>query len=104
MVDVINNWRKYIMIYGFVLSFVVFYAIILTRYDSIKNTFVKMPRNSITLPSRLIDGWLLVTATLFPLNSVLKARRSNFDMRDSLSFFALIFGVLLGMIADVDVN
>lgn len=87
--------------YAFLLSFILFYTIVVNRYDTdIKPALSNLSTNKILLPSRLIDLWLLVTATLFPLNAVMRARKSNFDMEQSLSFMALIFGVLLGMVAD----
>lgn len=87
--------------YSFLLSFILFYALVINRYDSIQPALKTISSNRIVLPNRFIEGWLLVTATLFPLNSVLRARKSNFDLDESLSFMALIFGVLLGMVADV---
>jgi hypothetical protein len=90
------------IMYLFVLCFVVFYAIVAFRFQSaIKPTLSAIQANKISLPDRLIEGWLLVTATLFPLNSVLRARKSEFQLKDSLGFMALILGVFLGMIADV---
>lgn len=90
------------MMYGFVLSFVIFYAIIVPRFQgSIKPALTKLGANKIAMPNRLIEIWLLVTATLFPMNSVLKARKSDYDLQESLSFMALIFGIFLGMVADV---
>ena len=86
----------------FILSFIVFYAIITTRFDaSVKPALTKLGTNKIVLPNRLIEVWLLVTATLFPLNSVLRARKSDFELKETLSFMALIFGVFLGMVADI---
>lgn len=87
--------------YAFILSFIVFYSIIIPHFHSIKPTLSKLGANRIAMPSRLIESWLLVTATLFPMNAVLKARKSDYDLRESLGFLATIFGVFLGMIADV---
>lgn len=87
--------------YGFILSFVIFYALVLSRFQTIKPTLSKLGSNKIAMPNRLIETWLLVTATLFPMQTVLKARQSDFDLKESLSFLALILGVFLGMIADV---
>lgn len=88
--------------YVFVLCFVLFYALITYNFQSsIRPTLSRLGTNKITLPDRLIEAWLLVTATLFPLNSVLRARKSDFDFKESLSFMALILGVVLGMVADV---
>lgn len=88
--------------YIFILSFVLFYAIIVSRFEtSLKPALSKLGTNQIVLPNRLIEIWLLVTATLFPLNSVLSARKSDFQLKETLSFMALIFGVFLGMIADI---
>ena len=88
--------------YVFILSFIVFYALIIPRFDtSVKPALTKLGTNKIAVPNQLIEVWLLVTATLFPLNSVLSARKSDFELKQSLSFMALIFGVFLGMIADV---
>ena len=87
---------------AFVLVFVIFYAIVLLEYDKyIGPTLRQISTNKVTLPTQLIEAWLLVTASLFPLNSVIKARKSGFDLRQSLSFIALILGIILGMIVDV---
>lgn len=88
--------------YVFILSFILFYALVVSRFDtSVKPALTRLGTNKIVLPNRLIEVWLLVTATLFPLNSVLRARKSDFDLKETLSFLALIFGVFLGMVADV---
>lgn len=88
--------------YVFILSFVVFYSLIVLRFEtSMKPALTRLGTNKIVLPNRLIEVWLLVTATLFPLNSVLRARKADFEMKETLSFLALIFGVFLGMVADV---
>lgn len=87
--------------YGFVLSFVIFYALLVPRFQKIKPTLTKLGSNQISMPNRLIETWLLVTATLFPMNTVLNARKSDYDLKESLSFLALILGVILGMVADV---
>lgn len=90
--------------YGFILSFIIFYALVLPRFfQTIKPTLSKLGSNKIEMPNRLIDSWLLITATIFPMQTVLKARKSDFDLKESLSFLALILGVFLGMIADVSV-
>jgi len=88
--------------YAFLLSFILFYAIVITRFDnSIRPTLNKISTNSISLPDKLITFWLIVTSSLFPLNAVMKARKSSFDLEESLPFMALIFGVILGMVAEV---
>lgn len=88
--------------YVFVLSFIVFYALVVLRFEStISPALTRLGTNKIVLPNRLIEVWLLVTATLFPLNSVLRARKSDFELKETLSFMALLFGVFLGMVADV---
>jgi len=87
--------------YGFFLCFIIFYALVLPRFQTIKPTLSKLGSNKIEMPNRLIDSWLLITATIFPMQTVLKARKSDFDLKESLSFLALILGVFLGMIADV---
>ena len=88
--------------YVFVLSFIVFYALVVLRFEStISPALSRLGTNKIVLPNRLIEVWLLVTATLFPLNSVLRARKSDFELKETLSFMALLFGVFLGMVADV---
>jgi len=88
--------------YSFLLSFILFYAIVLMRFDSsIKPTLNKLSTNTIILPDKLISFWLVVTSTLFPLNAIMQARKSDFNMKESLPFMALILGVILGMIAEV---
>lgn len=88
--------------YSFLLSFVLFYTIVVNRFDSsIRPTLTKISANTIPLPSKLIQGWLLITSSLFPLNAVLSARKNNFELDESLPFMALIFGVILGMVAEV---
>ena len=88
--------------YVFILSFIVFYALVVLRFENtISPALTRLGTNKIVLPNRLIEVWLLVTATLFPLNSVLRARKSDFELKETLSFMALIFGVFLGMVADV---
>lgn len=88
--------------YGFILCFVLFYTVFVPRFQTaIKPTLSKLGANKIAMPNQLIESWLLVTATLFPMNSVLRARKSDYDLKESLSFMALIFGVFLGMVADV---
>lgn len=88
--------------YAFFMIFVVFYSLIIPRFQTtIKPTLCKLGSNKIAMPNRLIESWLLITATLFPLTSVVKARESGYDLKESLSFLALILGVFLGLIADV---
>lgn len=87
--------------YGFILCFVVFYAVLIPRFQRIKPTLSRLGSNKISMPNRLIETWLLVTATLFPMNTVLRARKSDWDLHESLSFLALILGVALGMVADM---
>lgn len=88
--------------YLFVVSFVLFYALVSLRYQSsIKPALIRLGVNKVQVPNRLVESWLIVTATLFPLNSVLRARRSDYDLKESMSFLALILGVILGLVADV---
>ena len=88
--------------YAFLLSFVLFYAIVIMRFDSsIRPTLNKFSANTIILPDKLIGFWLVVTSTLFPLNAIMRARKADFNMEESLPFMALILGVILGMVAEV---
>ena len=90
--------------FTFILLFVLFYIIVALEFDSyLKPALNKISSNRVKYPSKLIEWWLLITASLFPLNSVLTARRSGFQLKQSLSFMALILGVVLGMVIDVNV-
>ncbi|AAR26863.1 FirrV-1-A39 [Feldmannia irregularis virus a] len=89
--------------FTFIVFFIMFYVITILEFDAyLKPALSKMSSNTVKYPSKLIEGWLLVTASLFPLNSVLMARRSGFQLKQSMSFLALILGVILGMIVDVN--
>lgn len=87
--------------YGFILCFVLFYSFVIPYFQAIKPTLSKISSNKISLPNRLIDSWLLITATLFPMNAVLRARKSDYNLQESLGFMATILGIVLGLVADV---
>lgn len=88
--------------YAFLLCFILFYAIVINRFDSvIRPTLAKISFSKVSPPDNLINFWLIITSSLFPLNAVLKARKSDYSLDDSLPFMALIFGVMLGMVAEV---
>jgi len=90
------------MIYGFVTAITIFYVIMLSRYNtSVKPVLNSLGSNRIVMPSRMVDYWLLGSMSLLSMNAVLKARRNDFEMDQSLSFLALVLGVILGMIIDL---
>lgn len=88
---------------AFVLVFVVFYAVMTNRfYTNIRPALEKMSSNVVPFPTRLVDSWILVTNTLFPMQAIMKARRSNWQLDSSLSAMALFLGIILGLTADVN--
>ena len=91
--------------YAFILTIVLFFAIVVNGFDSsLKPMISKMTTSSIHLPSNLITSWIIVTQVLFPLNSVIAARKSGFALIESLPVFSVLLGVILGMISELPSN
>jgi len=89
--------------YAFILTIVLFFSFVVNGFDSsVKPVLNKMTKNVIHLPTSLISSWLVVTQVLFPLNSVLAARKSDFALKESLPVCAIVLGVILGMISDIN--
>jgi len=91
---------------SFVLVFIVFYAILTNRfYPSIRPRLEKISgKGLIAFPTQLVASWILVTNTLFPMQAVMKARQSGWVLDSSLSAMALVLGIALGFIAEIDAN
>ena len=88
--------------YAFVLSIILFFYIVVKGFDSsVKPVLSKMTKSAILLPKDLIHFWIVITQVLFPLNSVLAARKSNFALRESLTVMATFLGLILGMVSEI---
>jgi len=74
--------------YAFILSIVLFFYIVVKGFDS-------------SVTKDLIHFWIVITQVLFPLNSVLAARKSNFALRESLTVMATFLGLILGMVSEI---
>lgn len=89
--------------YLFIGFFILFYAIAVNRYSTVKPALLGASKNVIPLPTKLIESWLLVTASLFPMNSILSARKSGWELSGSLQAIALALGIIIGFLGDVGV-
>ena len=87
--------------YAFVLFFISFYAIAVNRYSHLQPALAKASKNVIPLPTQLLDGWVLVTQSIFTLQAILTARKSGWELDKSLQFLAILLGVTLGFLADI---
>ena len=85
----------------FILTIILFFSIVVSGFDSVKPVLNNMTKSAIHLPSGLITSWIIVTQVLFPLNSVLAARKSGFALKESLPIFAILLGVTLGMVSEL---
>lgn len=92
---------KYHKMYAFILFFIAFYAIVVNRFSTVRSALLGASQNIIPLPTKLIESWILVTQSLFPLQAILTARKSGWELDSSLQVVALILGVLLGFLADI---
>ena len=87
---------------AFILIFIVFYTVVCANFSTaVKPVFSKLQTNQISVPSKLIQHWLIVSSSIISLNAVLKARKSDFEMEDSLSLCALVLGLMVGFAADI---
>ena len=88
--------------YVFILTIILFFSLVVKGFDnSIKPALSKISTNGISIPAKLITFWLVVTQVLFPMNSILSARKSDFALVESLPFMATILGIMLGLVAEV---
>lgn len=87
--------------YIFIAFFVLFYALSVNRYSTVRHALLGASKNVIPLPTKLIESWLLVTASLFPMQSILTARRSGWELSSSLQVIALILGIIIGFLGDI---
>lgn len=89
--------------YAFILTIILFFSLVVNGFDSsIKPALTKISTNGIIIPAKLITFWLIVTQVLFPMNSVLAARKSDFALVESLPFMATILGIILGLVAEAN--
>lgn len=87
---------------SFILVFFVFYGIVVNRfYKNIRPVLERVSYNFVPLPYRLVEAWILVTSTLFPMQAIIQARKSNWRLDKSLSVLALLLGLILGLTAEV---
>lgn len=87
---------------AFILVFVVFYSVMTNRYyANIRPALEKVSSNVIPFPTKLVESWILVTNTLFPMQAIMKARRSNWQLDSSLSSMALFLGIIMGLTAEI---
>lgn len=86
----------------FSLVIIIYYLLVTQFFDkSVRPIGKKLQRDIITLPKDAIGVWVLVAGSLFPMLSVVKARESDWDPKESLGAMASFLGVVLGMIVNV---
>ena len=86
----------------FILTIVLFFSVVVNGFDSsVKPVLNKMTKDVIHLPTNLISSWIIVTQVLFPMNSIIAARKAGFSLKESLPVCAILLGVILGMISDI---
>jgi heme/copper-type cytochrome/quinol oxidase subunit 3 len=86
----------------FALVFAVYYLVVTQFFDkTIRPVGKKLQRDLIPLPKDVIDIWVLVAGSLFPMLSVVRARESDWDPKASRGAMASFLGVALGMIVNV---
>jgi len=85
--------------YAFILTIVLFFSVVVNGFDSsIKPVMNKMTKSAIHVPTSLISSWLVVTQVLFPMNSIIAARKADFG----LPVLAVFLGVILGMVSELN--
>ena len=89
--------------YAFILTIVLFFSVVVNGFDSsIKPVMTKMTKSAIHVPTSLISSWLVVTQVLFPMNSIIAARKADFALKESLPVLAVLLGVILGMVSELN--
>lgn len=80
------------------------YYFLVTHFfeNSVKPVGKKLQKDLIPLPKDAIKIWVLVAGSLFPMMSIVRARESDWDPKESLAAMASFLGVFLGMIVNVN--
>jgi len=69
----------------FILVIIIYYFFVNHFFDrSVRPMGRKIQRRLIPLPKELINTWILVAGTLFPMMSIVRARESDWDPKESL--------------------
>ncbi|CAM9090774.1 unnamed protein product [Ectocarpus sp. 12 AP-2014] len=62
----------------------------------------RLQRNMIPLPKNTIDAVVLFASMIYPMNAFVTARKSDWGLSDSKGAMAVVAGVVLGMISNVE--
>ncbi len=82
---------------------IVVYFLLLARFfeRSVRPVTRKLQVDLIPFPRDLVQAWVLVAGALFPMMSIVRARESDWDPKESLGAMATFLGVALGMCVNV---
>ena len=85
----------------FVIIFVLYFALMKMIFSSkIAPIGKKIEKRMIPFPSKFVTWWILVANALFPLSSIIRARKSGWSMEESMTAMSTFLGIFLGMIVD----
>lgn len=62
----------------------------------------RLQRSIIPLPKNAIDAVVLFASMIYPMNAFVKARQSDWGLSESKGAMAVVAGVFLGMISNVE--
>lgn len=62
----------------------------------------RLQKNIVPIPKKSIEMVILFASMLYPMMAFVKARQSDWSLRDSTSAMAVVAGVILGMISSVE--
>ena len=62
----------------------------------------RLQKNIVPLPTRSIEAVVLFASMTYPMMAFVKARKSDWSLSESSGAMAVVAGVLLGMISNVE--
>lgn len=64
----------------------------------------RLQRNIIPIPTNAIDAVVLFASMIYPMNAFVTARKSDWGLSESKGAMAVVAGVFLGMISNVEAH
>lgn len=89
------------MIY-FALAIAAYCLLVHTFFDkSVRPIGKKLGADFIPFPQDAVKAWILVATALYSTSSFVKARKSDWELEESMGALSVIMGIMLGFVVRV---
>lgn len=87
----------------FTLAIALYCALMHKYFDkSVRPLGKKLARDFIPFPEEAVRAWILVATALYSTSAFMKARRSDWQLQESMGALSVIMGIILGLTVRVE--